>query len=45
MVCANSHAMFIVDRWDNAEREFLSPWDLEPIDDTRKSSYYQPLSA
>lgn len=25
-------------RWDNGEYERMSPWDLEPIDDTRKYS-------
>ena len=29
--------MFLLSyRWDNAEREHLSPWDLEPISDSRK---------
>ncbi|XP_052810053.1 PH-interacting protein-like isoform X2 [Mya arenaria] len=25
-------------RWDNAEREFLSPWDLEPMEESRPPS-------
>ena len=28
--------LFLFHRWDNSDREFLSPWDLEPIDENSK---------
>jgi hypothetical protein len=29
----NAEVWFLLTRWDNSEREKMSPWDMEPISD------------
>jgi bromodomain and WD repeat domain-containing protein 1/3 len=30
-------------KWDNGELERMSPWDMEPLDDNRKSEFFARL--